>query len=365
MRSLLLAAVLLAAILSSIQAPALGQECPRYLAPGESVEGELRGPENSGETHTYCLKAEEGSWVSVTVEMYHKELLTSRIITGIAQEAGGFLLYRDEVLPTGGSRTYIYNWYVTGPDTSLKIILTSVANRLAPSVVGYRVSVSVSKAVDAAKVVLKSETGAEESSSLNIGDAPGEVYSSEPLPELPKISPGQSLSFAGHLSAGIVKETEKGAELYGGRDTSDIYALPIEAPANSRINITVTPPRGASLLVVLRSEDGAALVSAASKRAGEPATISTSFSKTVKDGKLLVDVQLLRSDVPDAAYTVDISLAEPPKPVSQAEFKPPFPESQARTIVIGFSATVIAVTIASVIIGWFRRKPERQPAYYW
>lgn len=365
MRSILIAAILVAAILSSIQPLALGQECIRDLVPGETAEGELRGPENSGETHTYCLKAEEGSWVSVTVEMYHKELLTSRIITGIAQAGGGFLLYRDEVLPTGGSKTYSYNWYVTGPDTNLRITLTSVANRLAPSVVGYRVSVSVNKAVDAAKVVLKSGTGAEESYSLNIGDAPGEVYSSEPLPELPKISPGQSLSFAGHLSANIVKETEKGAELYGGRDTSDVYAIPVEAPANSRLNITVTPPRGASLLVVLRSEDGAALVSAASKRAGEPATLSTSFSKTVKDGKLLIDVQLLRSDVPDVAYTVEVSLGEPPKPANQVEFKPPFPESQARMIVIGFSATVIAVTVASVIIGWFRRRPERQPAYYW
>ena len=365
MRRLLVATILVAAILASIQVPAIGQECIRGLASGEVVEGELRGPENSGETHVYCIRAEKGSWVSVSVEMYHKELLTSRIITGIAQEGGGFLLYRDEVLSTGGSKAYSYNWYATGSDTNLRIVLTSVANRLAPSVVGYRVSVSISKAVDAGKVVVKSGPGAEESFTLNIGDAPGDVYSAEPLPELPKIGPGQSLSFAGHLSANIVKETEKGAELYGGRDTSDIYALPVEAPANSRINITVTPPKGASLLVVLRSEDGAALVSAASKKSGEPATLSTSFSKAVKDGRLLVDVQLLRSDVPDVAYTVEIVLSEPPKPEAQVEFKPPFPESQARTIVIGFSATVIAVTIASVVIGWFRRRPERQPSYYW
>ncbi|MEM2436316.1 MAG: hypothetical protein QXL55_07670, partial [Nitrososphaerota archaeon] len=125
------------------------------------------------------------------------------------------------------------------------------------------------------------------------------------------------------------------------------------------------PPERASLLVVLRSEDGAALVSASSRRAGEPATISTSFIKAVKDGRLLLDVQLLRSDVHAVAYAVEIVLGEPPKQEAQMEFKPPFPESQARIIVIGFSATVIAATIASVIIGWFRRKPERQQPYYW
>ncbi|MCS7146517.1 MAG: hypothetical protein RMJ28_04250 [Nitrososphaerota archaeon] len=365
MKRLPFAPLLVAAILAASLPPVLaGQDCLRTLAIGESVEGELRGPENSGETHIYCVKAEKGQWLSVRVEMYHKELLNSRIITGLSQEGGGFLLYSDEILPSGGQKSYLYSWYVTGNEGSFRIILTSVAARLAPSVVGYRVFVSVSSNLDAELVQVKSELGSE-TYSLKIGDAPGEVYAPENLPELPSLSPGKTLTLAGHLSANVVKEVESGAELYGGRDTGDIYILPVDAPANSRLNITVKPPPKTSLLVVLRSEDGAALTSASSKRPGEPASIATVFNKAVRDGRLLVDIQLLKSENPDVAYSLELVLTEPPKTESEVELKPPFPESQARTLVIGFSATVIAVTVASVVIGWFRRRPERQPAYYW
>ncbi|MEM4289894.1 MAG: hypothetical protein QXQ48_06440 [Nitrososphaerota archaeon] len=364
MRALFIAAVIAAVILAYVPIPVAGQQCIRSLATGDTVEGELRGPEDSGETHIYCLAAEKGDWLSVTVEMYHKERLSSRIITGLTVEGGGFLLYRDEVLPTGGSKTYSYNWYVSGSEGNFRLVLTSVANRLAPSVVGYRVSVSISREVDADIVQLKSGAGTE-TIRLDIGDAPSELYGTETLPELPGLTPGQSLTLTGHLSASISRETDLGAELYGGRDTSDMYLIPVNAPANSRLNITVTPPRGVSIQVVLRSEDGAALVSSSSRKPGEPAQISTSFSKAVKDEKLILDIQLLRSELPIVAYRVDVMISEPPRQETQIEFKPPFPESQARIIVIGFSATVIAATIASVIIGWFRRKPERQQPYYW
>ncbi|MEM0445286.1 MAG: hypothetical protein QXO86_04890 [Nitrososphaerota archaeon] len=364
MKRLLIAALLVAALLAYLPPTTAEQECRRQLIAGESVEGELRGPENSGETHVYCVKADPGSWLRVKLEMYHKELLNSRIITGISQEGGGFLLYRDEVLPSGGSKTYNYNWYVTGKEGSFRIVLTSVAARLAPSVVGYRVLVDVERRVDAEVVQLKSELGSE-TFSLRIGDAPGEVFSQEQLPQLPVMTPGKTLTFTGYLSGNIVRETEVGADLYGGRDTSDIYAIPVDAPAKSRLNITVKPSVAASLLVVLRSEDGGALTSMGSKRPGEAVTIATSFNKAVKDERLLVEVQLLRTESPEVGYSVEVVVAEPPRPVEQAEFRPPFPESQARILVIGFSATVIAVTVASVVIGWFRRRPERQPTYYW
>jgi hypothetical protein len=359
---LLLAALVVASLLLPPTAPA--QECAETLGAGSSKQGELRGPENSGETHVYCIRAEPGSWLTVELTMTHKEFLSSRIITGLASPGGGFLLYRDEVLPKGGEKVYRYSWYATSGETEFRLVLTSVAARLAPSVVGYSFTISQQPAKDASLVQVRRDSGLE-SFSLNIGDAPSDPFA-EGLPELPALKVGSSLTLTGSLSASLAKETEKGAELYGGRDTSDVYALNLEdVEANSRLNITVKPPRDASLLLILKAEDGATLTSAASRKPGEEARIATIVNKPLKAGRFFVEVQLLRSNTPQTDYTLEILLSEPPKKEQPVEVRPPFPEAQARTLVIGFSAAVIAATIASVVIGWFRRKSYRPYPYYW
>jgi len=355
----------LALLPPALTAPGQAQDCTRTASAGESVSGELRGPENSGETHVICVRAERGYWLRVRVEVFHKEFLSSRVITGLSSEGGGYLLYMDEVLPSGGRRVYEYNWYVTEAVGVFRVVLTSVANRLAPSVVGYTVTVSQERSYDAELVLLRTG-GASEEYSMAIPDAPGEVFAPEGVPELPEMKPGQTLVLTGHLSASITRESGDGATLYGGRDGSDIYALTVTAPANAPLNITLKPSAAASLQVVLRSEDGASLLSAASKKPGEEASISTSTSRGLARGRLLIDVQLLRSSEPSVPYTLTVSLGEPPKqPAIEADVKPPFPESQARAIVLGFSATVIALTAASVVLGWVRRRPGRAQPYYW
>ena len=359
---LLLIALVIGALLLMPTAPA--QECIETLGDGSSKQGELRGPENSGETHVYCIRAEPGSWLTVELTMTHKEFLSSRIITGLSIQGGGFLLYRDEVLPKGGEKVYRYSWYSTAGETEFRLVLTSVAARLAPSVVGYSFTISQQPAKDASLVQLRRGSGTD-TISINVGDAPSDPFA-EGLPELPALKQGETLTLTGYLSASVAKETERGAELYGGRDTSDIYALSLEGvEANARLNITVKPPRDASLLLILKAEDGATLTSAASRRPGEEARIATIINKPLEAGRFFVEVQLLRSNTPQTDYTLEILLSEPPKKEQPVEVRPPFPEAQARTLVIGFSAAVIAATIASVVIGWFRRKSYRPYPYYW
>jgi len=359
---LLLIALVIGALLLMPTAPA--QECIETLGDGSSKQGELRGPENSGETHVYCIRAEPGSWLTVELTMTHKEFLSSRIITGLSIQGGGFLLYRDEVLPKGGERVYRYSWYATAGETEFRLVLTSVAARLAPSVVSYSFTISQQPAKDASLVQLRRGSGTD-TISINVGDAPSDPFA-EGLPELPALKQGETLTLTGYLSASVAKETERGAELYGGRDTSDIYALSLEGvEANARLNITVKPTREASLLLILRDEDGATLTSAASRKPGEEARIATIINKPLEAGRFFVEVQLLRSNTPQTDYTLEILLSEPPKAEQPVEVRPPFPEAQARTLVIGFSAAVIAATIASVVIGWFRRKSYRPYPYYW
>jgi hypothetical protein len=358
-----LVALIIGALLLQLMATAPAQECIDTLS-GGNRSGELRGPEDSGETHIYCLKAEPGYWLTVELTMTYEKYFSSRIITGLASPSGGFLLYRDDVLPQLGVKVYRYSWYVTAGETDLRLILTSVASRKAPSVVGYSFTISQQDAKDASLVQLRRDSGSE-SFSLNVGDAPNDPFA-EGLPKLPPLKQGETLILTGHLSASVAKETERGAELYGGRDTSDIYALSLEdIEANARLNITVKPPRDASLLLILKAEDGATLTSAASRRPGEEARIATVINKPLKAGRFFVEVQLLRSNTPLTDYTLEILVAEPPKREQPIEVRPPFPEAQARTLVIGFSAAVIAATIASVVIGWFRRRSSTPYPYYW
>ncbi len=364
MNGRLLIVVMVIGVLLLLPPSAPARECVETLGPGSSREGELRGPENSGETHVYCIRTEPGSWLTVELTMLHKEFLSSRIITGLSSPDGGFLLYRDEVLPKGGEKVYLYSWYATAGEAEFRLVLTSVAARLAPSVVGYSFTIFHQPAEDAALIQVRGD-GSAETISLNIGDAPSDPFA-EGLPELPALKQGATLTFTGSLSANVARETEKGAELYGGRDTSDIYALSLtDVEANARLNITVKPPRDASLLLILKAEDGATLTSAASRRPGEEARIATLINKPLKAGRFFVEVQLLRSNTPRTDYTLEILLAEPPKREQPIEVRPPFPEAQARTLVIGFSAAVIAATIASVVIGWFRRRSSRPYPYYW
>ena len=361
---LLFVALVIAALLLPLMASAPAQECIDTLGHGGSGEGKLRGPEDSGETHIYCLKAEPGSWLTVELTIRHEKYFSSRIISGISSPSGGFLLYRDEILPQWGVKVYRYSWYATAGETELRLVLTSVAARKAPSVVNYSFTVSQQPAKDASLVQLRRGSGTD-TISINVGDAPSDPFA-EGLPELPALKQGETLTLTGYLSASVAKETERGAELYGGRDSSDVYALNLEGvEANARLNITVKPPREASLLLILRDEDGATLTSAASRKPGEEARIATIINKPLEAGRFFVEVQLLRSNTPQTDYTLEILLSEPPKKEQPVEVRPPFPEAQARTLVIGFSAAVIAATIASVVIGWFRRKSYRPYPYYW
>ncbi|MEM3449165.1 MAG: hypothetical protein QXP38_09890, partial [Nitrososphaerota archaeon] len=115
----------------------------------------------------------------------------------------------------------------------------------------------------------------------------------------------------------------------------------------------------------LMTADGFTLDASTSREGFVPATAQVNFTRQ-GDQEIYVKVSLLRANSPELGYTLEVELTRAPQKPTITEQEPPlFPESQARTIVIGASAVIIILTFASIIVGRFRRRSMTAYGYEW
>jgi len=107
------------------------------------AEGELIGPEDSGETHRIQVKVPHGRAYIYEVEFIHSRYLASRINALVSWESrrlGGKSVawHYDDVLPKGERRKTIFPITRFEKDVEeYEVVLSSIASRLAPSNVKY------------------------------------------------------------------------------------------------------------------------------------------------------------------------------------------------------------------------------------
>jgi len=320
----------------------------------KQVSGTLRGPENSGETKIYEVEAPAGARIETTITMTHAEYLSARIILGLGSSQGGYFLSQDDTIVPGSSKTYFFSWYTTSNET-FRVTLTSIADRYAPSVLNYTVKIILKQERDAPTVVIKSD-GKQSTYSPSMVDAPPTVAEAAAAGPVATLTPGESLSLEGHLSPPY---SERGniVKLYGGKDVDDVYMIRVKPEAGSSLRVKLTPSHGsAALLLSLMTGDGFTLDASSSKEGFVPATAQVNFTKQGEQD-IFVRVSLVRANTPELGYMLEAELTKPPQKPTITEQEPPlFPEGQARTIVIGASAAIIIITIASVIVGRYRRR---------
>lgn len=329
----------------------------------KQVSGTLRGPENSGETRIYEFEAPAGTRVEATVTMTHAEYLSARIIIGLGSSQGGYFLSQDDTIVPGSSKTYFFSWYTTSNET-FRVTLTSIADRYAPSVLNYTLKIALSQERDAPTVTITS--GGKQSTYMpSLIDAPPTVAEAAAAGPIATLAPGESMSLNGRLSPSY---SEKGniVKLYGGRDTEDVYLVHIKPEAGSSLRVKLTPSHGtAALLLSLMTSDGFTLDASSSKEGFVPATAQVNFTRQGEQD-IFIKVSLIRANTPELGYTLEAELSKPPEKPTINEQQPPlFPESQARTIVIGASAAIIILTVASVIVGRYRRRGTTTYGYEW
>lgn len=358
MRKILLAALIVLLFSSTLLVARAQQTSPEQieLSLGEEklLKGTLAGPENSGETRIYELSAGAGTRIETSITMTHVEYLSARVILGIGSSGGGYFLYQDDIVAPGSSKTYFFSWYTTSDET-VRLTLTSIADRYAPSVLNYTVKILLRQERDAPEVTVKTD-GKENVYSTSILDAPPTVPEASTLGPVAVISPGEALSLDGRLSPSY---SEKGQiiKLYGGKDVEDVYMVRVKPDAGSSLRVKATPSHAsAALQLSLMTSDGFTLDASTSREGFVPAEVQVNFTRKGEQD-LYVKVSLLRANTPELSYRIEAELTKAPEKPTITQQEPPlFPESQARTIVIGASAAIIILMVASVIVGRYRRR---------
>jgi hypothetical protein len=321
----------------------------------KQVSGTLRGPENSGETKIYEVEAPAGARIETTITMTHAEYLSARIILGLGSSHGGYFLSQDDTIVPGSSKTYFFSWYTTSNET-FRITLTSIADRYAPSVLNYTVKILLKQERDAPTIVIKSD-GKQSTYSPSMVDAPPSVAEAAAAGPVATLTPGESLSLNGSLSPPYSEKRGNIVKLYGGNDVDDVYLIRVRPEAGSSLRVKLSPSQGSAVLLLsLLTGDGFTLDASSSKEGSVPAAARVNFTRQGEQD-IFVRVSLVRANTPELGYTLEAELTRPPQKPRITEQEPPlFPESQARTIVIGASAAIIILTLASVIVGRYRRR---------
>ncbi|MEM2041662.1 MAG: hypothetical protein QXI52_07155 [Nitrososphaerota archaeon] len=356
--------LLFAASITVVRAEQAGVERIELQIEQEKVvRGSLAGPENSGETKIYEFEVPGGVRVETTITMSHVEYLSARIILGIGLSTGGYFLSQDDIVTPGSSKTYLFSWYTTSNET-FRITLTSIADRYAPSVLNYTVKIILRPERDAPIVTVNSD-GKQSTYMTSLVDAPPTVAEAAAAGPIATLAPGEGLSLEGRLSPSYA---EKGqiVKLYGGKDIDDVYAVRVKPEAGSSLRVKLTPNHGSAVLSLsLMTADGFTLDASTSREGFVPATAQVNFTRQ-GDQEIYVKVSLLRANSPELGYTLEVELTRAPQKPTITEQEPPlFPESQARTIVIGASAVIIILTFASIIVGRFRRRSMTAYGYEW
>ena|GEM_PF-1069068 len=359
-----LIALLILATIATVRAEdAIENKC-QDIKEGEVKEGPLsEAPEYTGKTECYLFNVSAGYTIAVNINVTHIQFLSARIIIGFGPSTGGYYLYYDDIIKEKEKKTYQLNWY-TVSEEKFKIILTAIADRYAPSNLSYAIKVNLKHERDAPTVVIKSD-GKQSTYIPNIVDAPPTVDEANKTVPVATLTPGESLSLNGSLSPSY---SERGniVKLYGGNDIDDVYLIHVKPEAGSSLRVKLTPSHGsATLLLSLMTGDGFILDASYSKEGRVPATAQVNFTRQGEQD-IFIKVSLVRANAPELGYTLEAELTKPVQKPTITEQQPPlFPESQARTIVIGASAMIIIITIASVIVGRYKRRGTTTYGYEW
>jgi membrane associated rhomboid family serine protease len=102
------------------------------------ASGELRGPEDSGETKTVGVRLPPGRGYVFRVTYQHKQYLACRTITILFYDRAPIWV-DDSILPKGGSVTAYFPALKFSESEEATIQVSTVAARLAPSVADYHV----------------------------------------------------------------------------------------------------------------------------------------------------------------------------------------------------------------------------------
>jgi membrane associated rhomboid family serine protease len=104
------------------------------------ASGELRGPENSGETKDVVISLHAGRGYIYRVTYIHKQYLSCRTITTLYY-GGAPIWYDDSILQKGGTVTAYFSALKFSEHEEAIIRVSTIAARLAPSVADYRIDV--------------------------------------------------------------------------------------------------------------------------------------------------------------------------------------------------------------------------------
>lgn len=353
-----LLAILLALSLLSASAQEEIREIAVEAGGSREVSGQLRGPENSGETHLYKVNTGPGLRVEVEFTLRHVEFVGSRISTAILSPSGGRYVGADDLLAQGAVKRFFYSW-LTGSEGpgSVIIAVSSLADRLAPSVVNYTIKVSLLPQRDGEEVKYEAEARSEKID-LGIGDAPSTIQDAAPMASrLALVESGGRMQLSGYLSSSYSESAAGIKKVYGGNDYEDYYAVRVKTEPGSTLEVSATPHKPVRLSLSLQMKDGFTLNASASPSEGAPAATSIRFTKEEAEQVLYLRVGLLGGSAPEAPYDLVLSLRPPIRITPIEEREPPImPGGQARMIVMGVAAAILAVTAGSAVVGRARRR---------
>ncbi len=337
----------------------------------EACEGELAGPEFSGETETVKIaladtdKLSDGFVIRIEVEVRHVRFLAARYFVGYGPASGGIFSSVDDVIREGERRTVTFLHYVShGELEDLVVVVSSIAFRDTPAVLNYSVRASAEPRRDAEAVKLVFKDGAQTTLRNEWGDVPNDYRNvGEGGPGYlagRTLLPGSTLELSGWLS---IRQTDRARSTYMfSKDLTDVYALSVKPVPQARVRVSVTPDDPSSKLsVTLRARDGFPINSTTGPQGGA-AVVEMVYSDRSKDDRIFVEIQLVESRTFLTRYSVKVEVTEPPPPPElPPQVTVPIPEAQVRSIVIGLSIVILSAVVVSAIIG--RRKRSRE--YYW
>ncbi len=338
----------------------------------ETCEGELAGPEFSGETETVKLaladtgELSDGFVIRITVEVRHVRFLAARYFVGYGPAGGGIFSSVDDVIREGERKVVTFEHYVSyGELDDLVVVVSSIAFRDTPAVLNYSVRASAEPRRDANVVSLVSGDGSRTTlSNPDWGDVPNDYrLIGEGGPGYlagRTLIPGSTLELSGWLSS---RQADRAKSTYMfSKDLTDVYALSVKPVPQARVRVSVTPDDPSSKLsVALRARDGFPINSTTGPQGGA-AVVEMVYTDRSRDDRIFVEIQLVESRTFLTRYSMRVEVIEPPPPPElPPQVTVPIPEAQVRSIVIGLTLVILSAVVVSAIIG--RRKRSRE--YYW
>ncbi len=337
----------------------------------ETCDGELAGPEFSGETETVKIaladteKLSDGFVIRITVEVRHVRFLAARYFVGYGPAGGGIFSSVDDVIREGERKVVTFEHYVSyGELEDLVVVVSSIAFRDTPAALNYSVKASAEPRRDASVVEIVSGGGGRTALSNDWGDVPNDyrnvLEGGAGYLAGRTLLPGTTLELTGWLST---RQTDRARATYMfSKDLADVYAFSVRPVSGARIRVSVTPddPSG-RLSVTIRARDGFPINSTTGPQGGT-AVVEMVYSDRSRDDRLFVEIGLAGSRAFIVGYSMEVEVIEaPPPPELPPQVTVPIPESQVRSIVIGLTIVILSTVVVSAIIG--RRKRSRE--LYW